>query len=170
MGGGRPGYPRGGGPVKRRPAGRSGGGRAACPPARRSRLRAAAPPPLPPSACCSSSPTATSAIGKASLRQRALARVSDRRATCGRTYLPTWSGVLSAHSANAQIPPDFVVECQAADIVEVISSLIWRRNIVQTSCRNRKGRCEPFAPLEAHWSTTKSGGIVHGVYRRHPIA
>jgi hypothetical protein len=29
-----------------------------------------------------------------------------------------------------QIPPDLVVKHQAVDIVEIISSLIWRRNIV----------------------------------------
>ena len=55
-----------------------------------------------------------------------------------------------------QIPPDLVVKYQAVDIVEVISSLIWRRNIVQTSCRNRKWRCGPLSPSEAHRSTTKS--------------
>src|SRR5262249_11919620 len=58
-----------------------------------------------------------------------------------------------------QIPPDLVVKYQAVDIVEVISSLIWRRNIVQTSCRNRKWRCGPLSPSDAYGSTIKSGGI-----------
>ena len=59
----------------------------------------------------------------------------------------------------SQIPPDLVVKCQAIDIVEVIFSLIWRGNIVQTSWRNRKSRCELLSPSEAHRSTTKSGGM-----------
>ena len=58
-----------------------------------------------------------------------------------------------------QIPPDLVVKYQAIDIVELIFSLIWRQNIVQTSCRNRKWRCEPLSPSEVHRATTKSGGI-----------
>jgi len=40
-------------------------------------------------------------------------------------------------NAKTQIPPDLVVKYQVIDIAEVISSLIWRRNIVQTSCQNR---------------------------------
>src|SRR5262249_37465314 len=58
-----------------------------------------------------------------------------------------------------QIPSDLVVKFQTIDIVEVVFSLIWRRNIAQTSCRNRKTRFELPSPLEAHWSTTKSGGM-----------
>ena len=58
-----------------------------------------------------------------------------------------------------QIPPDLVVEYQGIDIVEVILSLIWQRSIVQTSGRNRKSRCEPLSPSEAHQSTTKSDGM-----------
>src|SRR5205085_11062435 len=60
---------------------------------------------------------------------------------------------------NCQIPPDLVVKYQGVDIVEVISSLILRRNIVRTSCRNRKWRCGPLSPSEAHRSTTKFSGM-----------
>jgi hypothetical protein len=63
--------------------------------------------------------------------------------------------------AYFQIPPDLVVKCQAIDIGKVISLLIWRRNIVQTSCRNRKWRCELLSSSEVHRSTTKSGGMWH---------
>jgi Transposase IS116/IS110/IS902 family len=52
-----------------------------------------------------------------------------------------------------------VVKCQAIDIVEVLFSLRWRRTIVETSCRHRKSRYEPLSPLQAHRSTTKSGGV-----------
>ena len=57
------------------------------------------------------------------------------------------------------IPPELVVKRQAIDIFEAISLPIWQRNIVQTSCRNRKWRCELLSPSEDHWSTTKSGGV-----------
>src|SRR5215472_10505544 len=53
-----------------------------------------------------------------------------------------------------QIPSDLVVKLQAIDIVEVVFSLLWRRNIAQTSCRNGKTRFELPSPWEAHWSTT----------------
>jgi transposase len=54
--------------------------------------------------------------------------------------LHTWIG-------KYHIPPDLVVKCQAIDNAEVIFSWIWLRNIVQTSYRNRKGRCEPLSLL-----------------------
>src|SRR5262249_61547521 len=65
---------------------------------------------------------------------------------------------------RGQIPPDLVVKCQDIDNVKVIFSRIWRRNIVQTLYRNRKGRCELRSPSEAHWSTTKSGGMCTWTY------
>src|SRR5688572_5135098 len=40
-------------------------------------------------------------------------------------------------SKENQIPPDLVVKCQGIDNAEVIFQLIWRRTIVQTSCRHR---------------------------------
>ena len=52
-----------------------------------------------------------------------------------------------------------MVKCQAIDIANIISSLIWRWSIVQPSCRNRKWRCELLSPSEVHRSTTKSGGV-----------
>jgi hypothetical protein len=61
--------------------------------------------------------------------------------------------------SSFQIPPDLVVKCQAIDIVEVLFPLRWRRTIVETSCRHRKSRYEPLSPLQAHRSTTKSGGM-----------
>jgi len=54
---------------------------------------------------------------------------------------------------------DGVVKCQDLDIAAIIFSLIWRRNIAQTSWRNRKKRFELPTPSEAHWSITKSGGM-----------
>src|SRR5262245_56683014 len=45
----------------------------------------------------------------------------------------------------SHIPTDLVVKRQAFDIVEVISLPLWQRNIVQTSCRNRKWWCEPLS-------------------------
>jgi hypothetical protein len=65
----------------------------------------------------------------------------------------------SIYYGNDHIPTDLVVKCQAIDNAEVIFSRIWPWNIVQTSYRNRKGRCEPLSPSGAHRSTTKSGGI-----------
>ena len=62
-----------------------------------------------------------------------------------------------SHIPSDQIPPDLVVKYQAIDIVEVIFSLVWQRNIVQTSCRNRKSRCELLSLSGACRSTTKSG-------------
>jgi hypothetical protein len=53
-----------------------------------------------------------------------------------------------------------VVKCKTIDIVEVIFSTIWRRNITQMACRNRKTRCALLSPSEAHWSTTTSGCAV----------
>jgi hypothetical protein len=38
-----------------------------------------------------------------------------------------------------------VVKRQAIDIFEAISLPIWQRNIVQTSCRNRKWQGEPLS-------------------------
>ena len=70
----------------------------------------------------------------------------------------------------SQIPPDFVVKTQGINIVEIISSLLRRADVVQTSWRNRTSRCELLAPSEAHWSTIKSDGIVHEDVRLHPIA
>jgi polyribonucleotide nucleotidyltransferase len=62
-------------------------------------------------------------------------------------------------SKMIHIPADLVVNRQAIDIVEVISSLIWPRNIVQTSCRTRKWRYKPRSRSEVHRSTTKSAGM-----------
>jgi hypothetical protein len=61
--------------------------------------------------------------------------------------------------SSYQIPPNLVVKYQVIDIVEAISSLMWRTNIIQTPCRNRKWRCGPLSPSETHRSTTKSGGM-----------
>src|SRR5262245_43192727 len=81
-----------------------------------------------------------------------------------RTHLPhqlttevPWSTHCPLQHSYTQIPPDLVVKHQAIDIVEFISLLIWRWNIVQTSCQNRKWRCEPLSPSEVHRTTTKSG-------------
>jgi hypothetical protein len=46
-----------------------------------------------------------------------------------------------------------VVKTQAVDIVEVVSQLLRRSDVVQTSCRNRKSQTPPdlvvkFQPLE----------------------
>src|SRR5262249_25748463 len=68
------------------------------------------------------------------------------------------AGLLRRHE-DFQIPPDLVVKCQAVDMVEVISLLIWRRNIIHTSRRNKKWRGEALSPSEVHGSTTKSGGM-----------
>src|SRR5215510_16404635 len=59
----------------------------------------------------------------------------------------------------SQIPPDLVVKTQAIDIVEVIAYLLRRSDVVQTSWRTRKSRCERLSPPEAHWSTTKFDGM-----------
>jgi hypothetical protein len=64
---------------------------------------------------------------------------------------------IDRRSYREQIPPDLVVKYQAIDIFEVIFSLVWQRNIVQTSCRNRKLRCELLSLSGAYRSTTKSG-------------
>jgi hypothetical protein len=48
-------------------------------------------------------------------------------------------------SRKCHIPPELVVKRQAIDIFEAISFPIWQRNIVQTSCRNRKWQCEPLS-------------------------
>jgi len=58
-----------------------------------------------------------------------------------------------------QIPPDLVVKCQGTDNAEDILQLIWRRTIVQTSCRHRISWCEPLSPSQVHRFTTKSDGI-----------
>ena len=65
----------------------------------------------------------------------------------------------SRRRAKNHIPPELVVNRQVVDIFEVISSPIWQRNIVQTSCRNRKWQCEPLTS-EVHRSTTNSGCAV----------
>src|SRR5436309_15555171 len=56
-----------------------------------------------------------------------------------------------------QIPPDLVVKCKTIDIVEVIFSPIWRRNITQMSWRNRKTRFELLSPSETHWLPLNPG-------------
>src|SRR5215510_3306404 len=67
---------------------------------------------------------------------------------------------LYAHTGQpGQIPPDLVVKTQAIDIVEVIAYLLRRSDVVQTSGRTRKSRCERLSPSEAHWSTTKFDGM-----------
>ena len=50
-----------------------------------------------------------------------------------------------------QIPPDFVVKSQAADIVEVIVSEIRRQNVSQRLWSNRNSRGELLSTSEAHW-------------------
>ena len=60
---------------------------------------------------------------------------------------------------KSQIPPDCVVKTQAIAIVEVIAYLLRCSDVVQTSWRTRKSRCERLAPSEAHWSTAKSDGM-----------
>ena len=42
-----------------------------------------------------------------------------------------------AEGGIGQIPPDFVVKCQAIDNIQIISSRIRRQNIVQTSSYHR---------------------------------
>src|SRR5215468_4216901 len=56
---------------------------------------------------------------------------------------------------------DLVVKTQAIDMVEISLRLLRLSDVVQTSWRNRKSRCELLASSETHWSTTKSDGIVH---------
>ena len=111
-------------------------------------------------------------------RNNAYEGTAGRRSACrGLAYDPPEAGAVAWHTAackpdrcpqrssyceqsqKGHIPPDLVVKCQAIDNAEVIFSWIWLRNIVQTSYRNRKGRCEPLSLSEAQRSTTKSGGI-----------
>jgi hypothetical protein len=60
----------------------------------------------------------------------------------------------ATYSGKKQIPPDFVVKSQAADIVEVIVSEIGRQNVSQGLWSNRNSRGELLSTSEAHWSTT----------------
>jgi hypothetical protein len=64
-----------------------------------------------------------------------------------------------ARRGSAQMPPDCVVKEQPLDMVQVMSSLIWRRNIIRTPCRNREWRCEALSPSEIHGSPTTAGGM-----------
>jgi hypothetical protein len=43
------------------------------------------------------------------------------------------------YGGKTQIPPNLVVKYQVLDIVEVISSLIWRTNIIQTLVETGNG-------------------------------
>jgi len=96
-----------------------------------------------------------------------LTRLSHELEACQRLQEMEGIGPLSAtalvaalgHGHNFHIPTDLVVKCQTIDNAEVIFSRIWPRTIVHTSYWNRKGRCEPLSPSEAHQSTTKSSGI-----------
>src|SRR5215813_4104377 len=66
----------------------------------------------------------------------------DSERTCIRSGRATFlQYAFTAHT-------DLVVKYQAVDVVEVISSPIWRRNIIHTSCRNRKWRCEALSPSQ----------------------
>jgi hypothetical protein len=56
---------------------------------------------------------------------------------------------------------DLVVKYQGIDNAELIFQLIWRRTIVQTSCRHMISRCEPLSPSQIHRFTTKSDGMWH---------
>jgi hypothetical protein len=91
-------------------------------------------------------------------------KVSDMMWTAVREALASGKSVADRlrtdlRQKKSQIPSDLVVKYQELEIIEVIVSLIWRRTIVQTSCRHRKARCEPLSPSQAHRSTTKSGGM-----------
>jgi hypothetical protein len=80
----------------------------------------------------------------------------------GRRGDPAWGdGAVPAAPARPknQIPPDLVVKSQDIDIAEIILSRIRRPKAVQTLCRNRISRFEQLSTSEAHWSTTKSGGM-----------
>src|SRR2546429_9947518 len=66
-------------------------------------------------------------------------------------------------SSADQIPPDFVVKSQAADIVEVIVSEIRRQNVSQRLWSNRNSRGRVALHL--------GGSLVYHVIRwnvRHP--
>jgi hypothetical protein len=65
-----------------------------------------------------------------------------------------------------QIPPDLVVKRQAIDNAEVTFQLIWRRTIVQTSCRHMISRGKPLPPSQVHRFTTKSDGMWEVFGRR----
>jgi hypothetical protein len=89
----------------------------------------------------------------------------EKQSRCSAFWLIKKAVVVDQMSGERQIPPDLVVKYQGIDIAGIISSPISRRNSAQRSYRNRKTRFERPSPSEAHWSTTKSGGMCDFLYR-----